>query len=454
MGIKDFHKWIKQDYSNCVKSYWLSEYDHCYIDLNYALHFISFMLTDKDDIYEKVYSFIMEILKTTLPNKSLTLAIDGVPPLSKLLTQRKRRLDKALSSKDDENKKINTIMFTPGTKFMDELEENMKPYFNRIKKLYNIKINILMTDVDEAEIKLKNQLVENMKNDKNDTHIFVSSDADVIVMLMALDNLSKIFILNKSFKDISIIYLGSLINEHIKKVGCSLHPNLDFTAVNIFLGNDYLPKLSFLTIEKLWMAYKNTLINHPKGFIIDNIQVNKIFLIKLLFNIIQLTKQNMFKIDKNIKSSKNYFDGYIWCLNMYVNGSCERYDYFYNKNNGLPQPFQMILELINNDNLLIKKNNNQENCVPINKKLYTILVLPKKYSNLIQYLNEKYKKFIDKNSIIYKIETCEKCKLIRNNVSYTEEENKKKLLLHKKKHSDISENDIIKINKKYKKIFV
>ena len=102
----------------------------------------------------------------------------------------------------------------------------------------------------------------------------------------------------------------------------------------------------------------------------------------------------------------------------------------------------------------LKKNNNQENCIPINKKLYTILVLPKKYSNLIQYLNEKYKKFIDKNSIIYKIETCEKCKLIRNDSSNTEEENKKKLLLHKKKHSDISENDIIKINKKYKKIFV
>ena len=129
MGIKDFHKWIKQDYGNCVKSYWLSEYNHCYIDLNYALHFISFTLSDKDDVYEKIYYFILEILKLNQPDKSLTLAIDGVPPLSKLLTQRKRRLDKALSSNDDENKKINTIMFTPGTKFMENLEENMKPLF-------------------------------------------------------------------------------------------------------------------------------------------------------------------------------------------------------------------------------------------------------------------------------------------------------------------------------------
>ena len=449
MGIKDFHKWIKQDYGNCVKSYWLSEYNHCYIDLNYALHFISFTLSDKDDVYEKIYYFILEILKLNQPDKSLTLAIDGVPPLSKLLTQRKRRLDKALSSNDDENKKINTIMFTPGTKFMENLEENMKPYFTRITRLFNIKLNILMTDVDEAEVKLKNKLVENMEDNKNDTHIFVSSDADVIVMLMALENLSKIFILNKSFKDISIIYLGSLINEHIAKVGCSLNPNLDFTAINIFLGNDYLPKISFLTIKKLWTAYKKTLLILPRGFIIknkNNYIIDNHFFVKLLFNIINLTKQNIVKTDK---SCKNYFDGYTWCLNMYVNGSCERYDYFYNKKNGLPQPFLMILEIINDNKLLLTKDSNNDNYIPINKQLYTMLVLPKKYSNLIENCDEKYKKFIKDNPIIYKIETCSECKKYKDK----SEDNKKKLLFHKKSHIDISENDIIKINKKFKKIF-
>ena len=69
MGIKDFHKWIKQDYGNCVKSYWLSEYNHCYIDLNYALHFISFTLSDKDDVYENI-KLLMYNEKNVVINKN------------------------------------------------------------------------------------------------------------------------------------------------------------------------------------------------------------------------------------------------------------------------------------------------------------------------------------------------------------------------------------------------
>ena len=41
MGINNFHSWIQQQYKTAIKYKWLSSYDHVYIDLNYALHYIS-----------------------------------------------------------------------------------------------------------------------------------------------------------------------------------------------------------------------------------------------------------------------------------------------------------------------------------------------------------------------------------------------------------------------------
>ena len=141
MGINNFHSWINKQYNSSVKYKWLQTYDNVYIDLNYALHYVASTTDNNSEelIYEKLYDFISDMLQLTEPQKKVILASDGIPPISKLSLQRKRRLEKSQCTNND--LKFNTIQFTPGTKFMETLEIKMKPYFDKLSIFYNIPIN-------------------------------------------------------------------------------------------------------------------------------------------------------------------------------------------------------------------------------------------------------------------------------------------------------------------------
>ena len=148
MGINNFYGWIHAQYVTAVKYRWLTSYDHVYIDLNYALHYVSSSL-DKDSgdlVYEKLYEFISDMLHKTLPRKSIVLATDGIPPIAKLSLQRKRRFNKATNEHNSD--KFNTVQFTPGTKFMETLDVKMKPYFDKIISFYNVPINLYFGESD------------------------------------------------------------------------------------------------------------------------------------------------------------------------------------------------------------------------------------------------------------------------------------------------------------------
>ena len=401
MGITNFYKWVKETYSDSIRSYWLSSYDHVYIDLNYALHYVAHD-SNEDNIYNKLNDFIVNILYKTSPKKSLVLATDGVPPIAKLALQRKRR---NINNCKSDNL---SIQFTFGTKFMENLANDMDKYFEDIRKKYNIEIKLYFGEYNEAEIKIRECISKRFIKYQNDTHIIVSSDADVIVILMGvidISYLSKIFILTKQNGTISITYLASLLSNHIDNVGCSINPHLDFIACSLFLGNDYIPKVGYLDIEKLWLSYKDVIKNDKRGLIInqksDIINKNNInidFLTKLLYRINCNNKINTFKLNNEIKYYNNYYEGYLWCLDMYINGKCRRYDYICH-NTKLPNPFGMMIALLSFDNILYVKNNTK---FCMDKILYTILVLPKNNLSITDKNMDKYKKFIKNNPNIYK----------------------------------------------------
>jgi hypothetical protein len=465
MGITNFYGWIRKEYQPAIKYKWLPEYDNVYIDLNYALHYVasSTDIKSEDRIYEKLYDFISDILKKTLPRKSVFLATDGIPPISKLTLQRKRRLCKSHS--DTVETMFNTIQFTPGTKFMETLDTKMKPFFEKLFTFYNVNIETCFGKFDESEIKIKNIIMKRLTENSKETHIVVSNDADIVVMLMGVTDfvhLHRLFILNKTFSETHVIYLGSLITEHVKKVGCSSFPHLDFIACCLFLGNDYIPKVGHIDVDKLWLSYKDTVENIvPQGLISkpfkssDKFSINRKFLIRMLYKCLCYSKQDIFKLDNKKRSFYNYFDGYTWCIDMYMNGRCCRYDYFYNKMEGLPQPFSMIIALEINPSLLqLRKSNNRESMYPLNKSLYSLLVMPKKYLYLVKENMDIYKKFIQKHTDIYKIENCSKCKKFKTSIEDKDNDCvllKKQLITHKKSHTDITEEDIIKFNIEFKK---
>lgn len=456
MGIKEFHKTIKHKYDKSFQKKWLLNYDHVYIDINYALHYCSYGAKSEEDVFIRLYIFFDNMLQDLIPTKSLIVCSDGVAPLAKLILQRQRRLNVSKSFTDitdtntsetsisnntvKNNTKFNTLVFTAGTEFMKNLQKKLENYFKYVEYAYQIKIDYLEHKFDEAELKLKGKLMENMKENINDSHIVVTNDSDVIVMLTTLQNVQNTFVLYRNNHQNETLSIGKLLDLHTNMVGTSLCYNLDFSLISIMMGNDYIPKIGLADFEKIWESYKEVLKTNPNGLVNKNLEINPIFITKLLYGIIKRSK-NLFLNKINYRSLfnkmyGNYLDGLTWCLHTYYEGKCIRYNYMYEDQNA-PHPLALIINIKQNPDLLkINKNT----CKPIKPSLYSILVLPSFAQNLI---SKKYNKFIEDNNILYTEEKCKKCsdfykeiKIL--NSEFVKNENKENLVNIKKNINNIS----------------
>jgi 5'-3' exonuclease len=449
MGIKDFHKCIKEKYPKSLSNKFLDSYNHILVDINFALHYCSYGAKNEEEIYSRLYNFFDIILQDLTPTKTLTVASDGVAPLAKLILQRKRR--STISKSTSDSKEFSTLIFTPGTEFMMNLNIKMENYFNYVKNAYCIDVNFIKNVNDEAELKLKKAITDIMEHNYNDSFIFVTNDADVIVMLCALKNTSNTFIYTKSGKGNDILSIGKLLDEHTNDVGMTYNYGNDFTLIGTMLGNDYIPKINYIDFTKIWAAYKCFSKKYKYGLIDDKSNINKKFLSNIMSHILINMKKGMIKKIKPFHNNKeiyaDYFDGLLWCFDMYKTGICSRYNYMY-QNELSPNPLGIICAIqLYPDYLILDKSISE----PTDISLYAILVLPKSSKKLI---NNKYHKFIESSTILYEQEDCKKCNTI--NQKKTDDNIKeitKELSLHKKVHKNINFDDIVKISKKFNKLY-
>lgn len=388
MGIKDFQKNLKANYEQAYSNHYLNNYDHILVDLNYVLHYCSYSIKYEDDIYDKIYNFFDNILELITPTKTLVITSDGVAPLAKIILQRQRRLNIKKSSKDDG---FSSIIFTYGTKFMNTLYDKIKDYFNFIEKSYCIKVIFLDSKFDEAELKLTKYIIDTLKIYENDSFIYVTNDSDVLLMLSCIDNPFNLFIYSKSTNN--ILSVGKLLDIHTTKYGITRNYNNDFTLINIMLGNDYIPKINLIDFDKLWNAYKFVTTINKNGIINDN-ELNIEFLYKLMYKIFIDLKpflRKKYGYDSLKKSIyKNYFDGLLWCFDMYKNGICSRYNFMYFSNDN-PNPFGIIFNITKYKNTKLFSLN-KSIYLPIEHNLYPLLVLPKSEKHLI---SKEYSNFVD-----------------------------------------------------------
>jgi len=332
-------------------------------------------------IYNKLLNLMDNILNRLVPVKTITIAIDGVAPLAKLKLQQQRRMNML---KNMNNVELNLSV---GTKFMDELKGKLTNYLDFISKVYGVIVYFDDNDNDEAEIKIERKIIELSQN-SDSTYIVVSSDTDVIVMLMMLKQYDNIYI---HFINSDIISLSELLLEHIKIYGCSEYPNIDFSIVSLLIGNDYLPKIKFLTF-KIWDYYKKTLYINERGLYVNG-SIDIFFLCNMLLNIV-VKRKSLFKCDINKDLCCNYYEGLKWCINMYMNGKCIDYDYCYNFKGG-PMPWDLIINSKYLSTIECKTS------VPLPKQLYTILILPiesmidKRYHKFMKCIKYKLKDFMN-----------------------------------------------------------
>lgn len=231
------------------------------------------------------------------------IALDGVPPRSKIEQQRARRFHKIEeNSKKDYNKKfatddelklmesvgesstLDTNSFTPGSVFMKELNDGITKHFTESTKYKDVDVHFSGTDVPmEGEHKLFNYIKQQKTQNKygeNDLIIVYGLDADLIMLALASDVKHILLLREKTefgnfdsfehethnflYFDIDVLKLA-IIAEFEDEVGDILPEEVnnyinDFVVLYFILGNDFVPKIPWLSIsnnghEKLLDCY-------------------------------------------------------------------------------------------------------------------------------------------------------------------------------------------------------
>jgi 5'-3' exonuclease len=305
MGIPSYFSYIVKNHPEILKQ--MQEYqltiDNFYLDCNSiiydVIHKIDFKTIkepETDVIIKNVFVKIEEYISIIKPTKNLFIAFDGVAPVAKLDQQRERRYKSLFQAKitrsiykNTKPDPWNTSAITPGTVFMNKLNERVKSYFNDPKK-YNLHNLIVSTSANygEGEHKIFD-FIRKFPNQhtKDSTTVIYGLDADLIML-----GINHIPLCNN-------IYLFRETPEFIKSINSELEPNKEYMldlpelAKNItlnmnngeelnteqqtnrlydyifmcfFLGNDFMPHFPSVNIrtggvDKMLNAYKSVIGN-------------------------------------------------------------------------------------------------------------------------------------------------------------------------------------------------
>ena len=426
MGIHQFHTWLKETYPNCIKPRKNRKYNHIYIDLNFMLHLAIYKSKNERDFLIHLYNSLDNIIGSYLAIESITIAVDGPSPYSKINLQRKRRLQMA-SNADVHT--LNSLHLTPGTKFMINLTNHITSYVNTRRKWFKyreIEFYVYPTTLPgEGEIKLLEKLIENGNKNLNASHLIVGNDADLVVIGMGIINIHKIDVLIKTKTKYDTVQIDTLIKEVSSKVGNIKISNIDiiktlplrqdFAVLSMMMGNDYLPKLGCGKFNSLWNAYEKTR-KSTNRFLTNNCSFDILFFKEFLGNIINSLSKHFQVLDLHKYMNygeaniKNYLEGILWCLKMYSSGTCPMYDYECICPQS-PSPLFLLYYLAKNDTDITVPISNVQ---PLSVYTCAILLLPKKAQYL---LPKKYHSLIETElGPCYEMEECDTCHKFKNKI--------------------------------------
>lgn len=408
MGIKNYLTNILETFPNIVSPNQPKNIEILAIDLNSILHNICPKTKNLKEFENKLILQLNKILKKIKP-KEFYIFTDGQAVLAKAKTQINRR-QKYLYS---ECKGISTLNLTPGTIFMNQVDNIIEKY---LKKLDIITYYSSSKENNEGELKMFKYL--NCKENYNKKICIYGDDSDLIVLSLMNTPILNLSIYN-NFKFISLFKLVANLSYLSEvKFNFNNHPiRKDFALISLFLGNDYNKSIS--TFKNLLNAYK-IVLSKKNGFLLNiNGHLN-------LRNLKILLENLPNEINCNLHSNidvKNYFNCIIWNLNLYNNFTIPNFIPKYSIN------IKTILKYFP-EKLKIEKIQPKW----LNKDVYLLLLMPVTGKELIP---KHLQKHMEHDSIIKDLfpEPCNICINFKNKINQLNsdsniEENQLKALLY------------------------
>ena len=326
----------------------LNSIEYLMLDANGLMHPVCFKvvaenptITDNDKLetlmHRAILDYIDHMINYVKPTKGVYIAIDGVAPVAKVKQQRYRRFksvhDNKLwdSIKKKHNKPIghfwNNSVITPGTEFMNRLHTKILDWM-KTKDIEIIYSSCYMPGEGE------HKLMDFIRLNNTNSYIIYGLDADLIFLCLAT-GLNNLYLLREAneinnkesqgvLKYVSINVLRMVIPDTMKRFIMKIDSfktfnydkindnNLinDFIFLCYFLGNDFLPHLYAIDINKegieyLLKEYATVFINLSKPeYIIDKkYNINQKLLVKLLEG---LSSKEEGMLKTNYNSKKHY----------------------------------------------------------------------------------------------------------------------------------------------------
>ncbi|KAH3670342.1 hypothetical protein WICMUC_004838 [Wickerhamomyces mucosus] len=270
----------------------------------------------KAQIFILVKNYILHLIFLLGPNKSVFIAIDGIPPLGKIKQQALRRQN---STKLINGMDIN--MITPGSEFFNEFNLKLHEFAKTESCLKNEDFNIVVSDSlesGEGEQKIMNYL-KKIQNSQNltDKSIIYSVDADIIVMSLILSNNVELIRERNHFhqkhfnyqrQDFQKLQFELLnINQLKIQLTCSFqkvkrdNALKDLCLLFIILGNDFLPS------PELFNSNITT----------DFIHIIQTSLVEFYNNITEKDTINHLILESSINNSNDYEINYLGLIDYF-----------------------------------------------------------------------------------------------------------------------------------------
>ena len=202
MGIPSYFVHLVRNHRSIIKTYDRTsiKIDNLYLDCNSLIYNALNNIVYKNDhdfetkLLEAICIKLAEYINIISPKKKVFIAFDGVAPVAKLSQQKNRRykswfqaevMREIYSTSNDTGPSWNSAAITPGTKFMDKLDECINKYFSNPKKFGTEEIIIATSKIaGEGEHKLYEYIRENPEYHRTTSTAIYGLDSDLIMLTL------------------------------------------------------------------------------------------------------------------------------------------------------------------------------------------------------------------------------------------------------------------------------
>jgi hypothetical protein len=314
MGIKDYLKHLDHEEPNVSKR----EYDYVYIDCNYMLHYLIYKCRNDQELYSRTFEYFKYVFDTIKVFKKIYLVFDGKYD-KKLLTNPKQQTQELRYKNKKESDDYDKQSIYPGSQIVSTYKTYLQDIIEKYKKILMGKFTIETHD-DSVEGEADFKILDLIYGSDQDNICILSKDSDMILISYSLiinQNINIQIMSNfRPIKFIDVNKLGKLpkVIKGEKKDIETFGP--DYILITLFLGNDYLPKISNITYDSIIKCYIRYL-EHGNSKIIKKKKLNYLNLINFITYIV-IDKKIKFNF-KNLDTKRfsTYYNNLCWTLKQY-----------------------------------------------------------------------------------------------------------------------------------------